>query len=58
MSMPVICVCELCQRSEHETPLLHYPIHATYKEMMTLMEHREENAVICLECLVKDLAEG
>ncbi len=56
--MPVIFECELCQRTEHETPLLHYPIHVTYKEMMTLLDHREENAVICMECLVNDLAEG
>lgn len=57
MSMPSIFTCELCNRSENEIPLLYYPIHVTYKGLVTMMEHKDRHAVICLECLVIDLAE-
>jgi hypothetical protein len=50
--------CELCGRNENEVVLLKYPINAIYKDIHNDMDDESIDAVICIQCLEKDIKEN
>lgn len=47
--------CHNCLRNEEQAVLVQYPITSHYRDLFVYLEHMDEGAFICADCLKKEV---